>query len=466
LRNSYKAFDEESYNAYIENHNKAKYYENLLSSDAKRKIDIAEGRLPNEHGVTDGSVEFLNWGKLKYQLPGIIAGSISSPSQMASSLVTGIWTAGRILTTTGAAIAATVGSGGWGSVAVPAILSAGGAAATFGLNQASGSHENAAEVDEGFISKAKYALDRHPGVAADFYKRGRAVLGEHATGEEIITAKLANKIPSVNSAVDKAFNDAAIGSQRQFDRDMVATTLDSTIDTALEITPLKFFTTLTKSAVKANLASSRIARAANKVAEKATKLGSKLNGGDGGVLRNAFAEYGSLVSGKAAVVGGAAGTVLDNTIGRIPGIKNAIKAAGEFDIAKIKRFGPKTSNWLSYGRDITKRGVKSAISEGVEEGKQYYNQQRAVQEFREGLMNGNLSYETQNYIGDLLDDFQAGDFAASGLVQAITGIPMLDYLHYTDTNIIEAAEAIKNIKSGMLGGHAQTTLMTATTGLT
>jgi hypothetical protein len=384
---------------------------------------------------------------------------------MVSSFATGIWTAGKILTTTSAAIAATVGSGGWGSVAVPAILSAGGAATTFGLNQASGSHENAAEVDEGFISKAKYALDRHPGVAADFYKRGRAVLGEHATEEEIITAKLANKIPSVNSAVDKAFNDAATGSQRQFDRDMVATTLDSTIDTALEITPLKFFTTLTKSAVKANLASSRIARAANKVAEKATKLGSKLNGGDGGVLRNAFAEYGSLVSGKAAVVGGAAGTVLDNTIGRIPGIKNAIKAAGEFDIAKIKRFGPKTSNWLSYGRDIIKRGIKSAISEGVEEGKQYYNQQRAVQEFREGLMNGNLSYETQNYIGDLLDDFQAGDFAASGLVQAITGIPMLDYLHYTDTNIIEAAEAIKNIKSGMLGGHAQTTLMTATTGL-
>jgi hypothetical protein len=41
---------------------------------------------------------------------------------------------------------------------------------------------------------------------------------------------------------------------------------------------------------------------------------------------------------------------------------------------------------------------------------------------------------------------------------------MLDYLHYTDTNIIEAAEAIKNIKSGMLGGHAQTTAMTAITG--
>jgi hypothetical protein len=66
LRNSYKAFDEESYSAYIENHNKAKYYENLLSNDAKRKIDIAEGRLPNDQGITDGSVEFLNWGKLKY----------------------------------------------------------------------------------------------------------------------------------------------------------------------------------------------------------------------------------------------------------------------------------------------------------------------------------------------------------------------------------------------------------------
>ena len=464
LRNSYKAFDKESYTAYLENHNKAKYYENMLSNDAKRKIDIAEGRLPDENGVTDGSVEFFNWSKLKYQLPGIIAGSISSPSQMASSFATGIYTAGQILATTAAAAAATVGTGGWGAVAVPAIMSTAGAATTFGLNQASGSHENAAEVNEGYVSKVKYALDQHPGVAADFYKRGRSVLGEHATEEEIITAKLANRIPSVNSAVDKAFNDAATGSQRQFDRDMVATTMDSTIDTALEITPLKFFTTLSKSAIKANLRSSRIARAANKVVEKASNLGRRLEGGDGGALRRAFTEYGSLVSGKAAALGGATGAVLDNTVGRIPAVKDAIKAIGHFDIAKIKRLGPKTKNWLSYGGAIASRGVKSSISEGIEEGKQYYNQQRAVQEFQEGLKNGNLSYETQNILGDVLDDFQAGDFAASGLIQAVTGIPMLDYLHYTDTNIIEAAEAIKNIKSGMLGGHAQTTAMTAVTG--
>jgi len=39
-----------------------------------------------------------------------------------------------------------------------------------------------------------------------------------------------------------------------------------------------------------------------------------------------------------------------------------------------------------------------------------------------------LSYETQTILGDVLDDFQAGDFAASGLVQAITGIPMLDVM--------------------------------------
>jgi hypothetical protein len=30
---------------------------------------------------------------------------------------------------------------------------------------------------------------------------------------------------------------------------------------------------------------------------------------------------------------------------------------------------------------------------------------------------------------------------------------MLDALHYTDENIIDVAEAIKNIKSGMIGGH-------------
>jgi hypothetical protein len=80
LRESYKQFDKESYDAYLENHNKAKYYENMLSNEYKRKLDIAEGRRADENGVVDGSVDFFNFSKLAYQLPGIIAGSISSPS--------------------------------------------------------------------------------------------------------------------------------------------------------------------------------------------------------------------------------------------------------------------------------------------------------------------------------------------------------------------------------------------------
>ena len=460
LRNSYKAFDEESYNAYLENHNKAKYYENLLDGEYKRKLNVAEGRIPDENGVTDGSVDFFNFSKLSYQLPGIIAGSISSPSQFVGSFATGAYTAAKIAATAVAAGAAIVGTGGWGSVAVPAALTAVGTGATFGLNQASGAHENAAEVDEGYVSKVKYALEQHPGAAADFYERGRSVLGKHATDEEIIVAKLANKIPAQNKIIEKAFDDAAIGSQRQYDRDMVATTGDSTVDTALQIMPIKFFSTLGKSAIKANLRSSRIARAADKVVDK---LG-KLNGGDEGALRKAFGKYGALVSGEFAAVGAASGTILDNTIGRIPKVNQVIKSMAQFDIGKIKKIGPKTSNWLSLGGTVLQRGIKSSISEGIEEGKQYYNQQRALQEFITGLENGNLSYETQSILGDVLDDFQAGDFAAAGLVQAITGKPLLDYLHYTDENIIDAAEAIKNIKSGMIGGHGQTTAMTAMSG--
>jgi hypothetical protein len=244
---------------------------------------------------------------------------------------------------------------------------------------------------------------------------------------------------------------------------MVATTGDSTIDTALQITPLKFFSVLGKSAIKANLRSSRIARAADKAIDKLGKL-KVLNGGDEGVLRKSFGKYGALVSGEAAAAGAAAGTVLDNILGRIPKVNTAIKAMTQFDIAKIKKLGPKTSNWLNYGGSIVGRGLKSAISEGIEEGKQYYNQQMAVEEFQKGLANGNLSYDTQTILGDLLDDFQAGRFAASGLMQAITGVNLLDTLHYTDEHIIEAAEAIKNIKSGMVGGHGQTALMTAATG--
>lgn len=460
LRDSYKALDEESYKAYVENHNKAKYYENMLDDEYKRKLNVAEGRLPNENGVFDGSVDFFNFSKLGYQLPGIIAGSISSPSQLLSSFATGAATAAGISATATAAAAATVGTGGLAAPIIYGGLTAAGAAVTFGLNQAQGAHENAAEVDEGYMAKVKYGLDQHPGAATDFYKRGRQILGKHATDEEIIVAKLINKIPSQNKIIDKIFDEAAIGNQRQYDRDMVATTGDSTIDTALQITPIKFFATLGKSAIKANLRSSRIARAANKIGEKFAKL----NGGDGGVLRRSFGKYGALVSGEAAAIGAATGTVLDNTLGRIPKVNTAIKSMAQFDIAKIKKFGPKASNWITYGETVAGRGAKSAISEGIEEGKQYYNQQRAVQEFQEGLKNGNLSYETQTILGDVLDDFQAGDFAAAGLVHAVTGIPLLDYLHYTDTNIIDAAEAIKNIKSGMVGGHGQTTAMTAMSG--
>jgi hypothetical protein len=197
----------------LENHNKAKYYENLLDGEYKRKLNVAEGRIPDENGVTDGSVDFFNFSKLSYQLPGIIAGSISSPSQLVGSFATGAATAAAIASTAAAAGAAIVGTGGWGALALPATLSAVGAGATFGLNQASGAHENAAEVDEGYISKVKYALNQHPNAAIDFYEKGRSVLGKHATEEEIIIAKLANKIPSSNKIVDKAFDDAAIGSQ-------------------------------------------------------------------------------------------------------------------------------------------------------------------------------------------------------------------------------------------------------------
>jgi hypothetical protein len=150
---------------------------------------------------------------------------------------------------------------------------------------------------------------------------------------------------------------------------MVATTGDSTIDTALQITPLKFFSTLGKNAIKANLRSSRIARAADKVTNRL----SKLNAGDDGVLRKAFGKYGALVSGGGAVVGAGAGTVLDNILGRIPKVNTLIKSIAHFDIPKIKRLGPKSSLWVNYGESILGRGLKSSISEGIEEGKQYYN---------------------------------------------------------------------------------------------
>lgn len=461
LRNAYKAFDEESYDAYLENYNKARYYENMLSNEQKRKIDIAEGRIPDEHGIVDGSVEFFNFSKLKYQLPGIIAGSISSPSQFFGSFATGIATAIGVAATAAGATAAVAGTGGLATPAVLGALTGVGAGTTFGLNQAQGAHENAAEVDEGYVSKIKYALEQHPGIAASFYEDGREFLGKGATDEQIITAKLANKIPSSNTIVDKIFDDAAAGSQKQYDRDMVATTMDSTVDTALQITPFKFFSTVGKAALKSNLGASRIARAADKVGEKL----SRLNGGDEGALRKAFGKFGATVSGKYAAIGYGTGAVLDNTLGRIPKVNTAIKAMAQMDISKIKRLGPKKSLWLGFGGNLLGRGIKSSISEGIEEGKQYYNQQLAVQEFQEGLKNGNLNYETQTMLEDVLDDFQAGDFAASGLIQAVTGIPLMDTLHYTDTNIIEAAEAIKNIKSGMIGGHGQTTAMTFATGL-
>jgi hypothetical protein len=136
LRNSYKAFDEESYAAYLENHNKAKYYENMLNGEYKRKLNIAEGRAADENGVTDGSIDFFNFSKLAYQLPGIIAGSISSPSQLLSSFATGMATAAGVAATATAAGAAIAGTGGIATPAVLGGLTAIGAGATFGLNQA------------------------------------------------------------------------------------------------------------------------------------------------------------------------------------------------------------------------------------------------------------------------------------------------------------------------------------------
>jgi len=133
---------------------------------------------------------------------------------------------------------------------------------------------------------------------------------------------------------------------------MVATTLDSTIDTALQITPLRFFTTWAKPLIKSNLRASRIARFADNVGDKIAKL----NSGDGGVLRKAFAKSGMLVSGEFAAGGAMLGTLADNTIGRIPKVGAAIKAMASLDVAKIRKIGPKTSAWLTLGGALLKRG--------------------------------------------------------------------------------------------------------------
>jgi len=67
-------------------------------------------------------------------MPGIIAGSISSPSQLISSFATGAATAAGIMATTAAATAATVGTGGLAAPVIAGGLTAVGAGATFGLN--------------------------------------------------------------------------------------------------------------------------------------------------------------------------------------------------------------------------------------------------------------------------------------------------------------------------------------------
>jgi len=37
-----------------------------LDDEYKRKLNVAEGRIADENGVVDGSVDFFNFGKLAY----------------------------------------------------------------------------------------------------------------------------------------------------------------------------------------------------------------------------------------------------------------------------------------------------------------------------------------------------------------------------------------------------------------
>lgn len=353
---------------------------------------------------------------------------------------------------------------GGASVAVAAPI-------VFGLNYAAGIDENQAEVATAAREKFTAMLGgENSAKYKQFIKDGRAQLPKNISvpDSRIVDMYLTGQIGSNKTDINRAKVDTHRDIEALFTKDMVATTADNLIDTALEVMPFGKSVSQTMGLnnwkfYKRASAIPRYLRKKGGLAKEAYEIGSAFKSG---------AKFGSKLFAPLGVGGTTIGggiTGLTNTALRYIGMPfgdagfkklggsiadtwhRMVNTVDKINIKWLKKFNAKPAkgilgdrfiemNYLqnkSYGLELAKRLGISGISEGVEEGKQYQN----AEDFKKGYDERQLRTDV---ISLAFDDFLTG----LDVGRDILSIP-LDPIGVLKT---KDKDRLAEVKGGMLAG--------------
>lgn len=417
----------------------AAYYERRISPEFVAKRD------------TPG-MDFFDADTYLYKMSGVMGSSGTSwRTQLASAAI-------------GAAGGLAAPFTGGASVAAAAPI-------VFGLNYAAGIDENQAEVATAAREKFTAMLGgENSPKYKQFIKDGRAQLPKNMSvpDSRIVDMYLTGQIGSNKTDINRAKVDTHRDIEALFTKDMVATTADNLIDTALEVMPFgksvseimglknwKFY--------KRASAIPRYLRKKGGLAKEAYEIGSAFKAGakTGSKWFSPLGVGGTTIGGG---IGGATNTAL-RYIGMPfgdPGFKKlgssiadkwhrVVNAVDRVNIKWLKKFNAKPAKGIlgdrfvemsylqnkSYGLELAKRLGISGISEGVEEGKQYQN----AEDFKKGYDERQLRTDV---ISLAFDDFLTG----LDVGRDILSIP-LDPIGILKT---KDKDRLAEVKGGMLAG--------------
>lgn len=417
----------------------AAYYERRISPEFVAKRD------------TPG-MDFFDADTYLYKMSGVMGSSGTSwRTQIASAVI-------------GAAGGFAAPFTGGASVAVAAPI-------VFGLNYAAGIDENQAEVATAAREKFTAMLGgENSPKYKQFIKDGRAQLPKNISvpDSRIVDMYLTGQIVSNKSDINRAKVDTHKDIEALFTKDMVATTADNLIDTALEVMPFGKSVSETMGLknwkfYKRASAIPRYLRKKGGLAKEAYEIGSAFKAGakTGSKLFSPLGVGGTTIG---AGIGGAKNTAF-RYIGMPfgdPGFKKlwgsitdkwhrVVNAVDRVNIKWLKKFNAKPAKGIlgdrfiemnyfqnrNYGLELAKRLGISGVSEGVEEGKQYQN----AEDFKKGYDERQLRTDV---ISLAFDDFLTG----LDVGRDILSIP-LDPIGILKT---KDKDRLAEVKGGMLAG--------------
>ena len=417
----------------------AAYYERRISPEFVAKRD------------TPG-MDFFDADTYLYKMSGVMGSSGTSWRTQIASAVIG----------TAGGLAAPFTGGASVAVAAPIV---------FGLNYAAGIDENQAEVATAAREKFTAMLGgENSPKYKQFIKDGRAQLPKNISvpDSRIVDMYLTGQIVSNKSDINRAKVDTHKDIEALFTKDMVATTADNLIDTALEVMPFGKSVSETMGLknwkfYKRASAIPRYLRKKGGLAKEAYEIGSAFKAGakTGSKLFSPLGVGGTTIG---AGIGGATNTAF-RYIGMPfgdPGFKKlwgsitdkfhrVVNAVDRVNIKWLKKFNAKPAKGIlgdrfiemnyfqnrNYGLELAKRLGISGISEGVEEGKQYQN----AEDFKKGYDERQLRTDV---ISLAFDDFLTG----LDVGRDILSIP-LDPIGILKT---KDKDRLAEVKGGMLAG--------------